>query len=94
MAVEKLELDLGVGGVTWWGFSPWTSITGPRALLIGAGGPRHLIKSVAEGEEEGERVFYILEQNIQVYCRQVSPVPSNSTFQIDQCSDSLGDSPE
>ena len=91
MAVDKLELDQGLGGVTWWGFSPWTSLPGNRALIIGAGDPRLLVRSLAEGEEGRE--FYILEQNIQVYCRQVSDYCREVCINI-QWSDSAVDSPE
>ena len=65
----EMELDHGLGRVTWWGFSPWTSLAGRSALLIGAGDPRHLLSSLAASREARE--FFILEQNIQGYCRQV-----------------------
>ena len=70
MASEKMTLDQGLGGVTWWGFSPWQSLPGARVLTVGAGDPRHLVRSLAQGGRGQE--FFILEQNIQVYCRQVN----------------------
>ena len=71
----SLELEQGLGRVTWWGFSPWTCLPGRSALLVGAGDPRHLVRSLAEpGQELEPREFFLLEQNIQVYCRQVSVV--------------------
>ena len=63
------ELEHGLGRVTWWGFSPWTCLPGRSALLVGAGDPRHLVRSLAGSQEP--RQFFILEQDIQVYCRQV-----------------------
>ena len=63
------ELDQGLGRVTWWGFSPWSNLAGPSVLLVGAGDPRHLVRSLAASQEASQ--FFILEQNIQVYCRQV-----------------------
>ena len=70
MRRETTELDLSLGGVTWWGFSPISSLAGRRVLVIAAGDPRYLVKSLADSQEGRE--FFILEQNIQVYCRQVS----------------------
>ena len=64
-----MELEHGLGRVTWWGFSPWSCLAGRSALLVGAGDPRHLVRSMA-GSPEARQVF-ILEQDIQVYCRQV-----------------------
>ena len=70
--VMSLELEAGLGRVTWWGFSPWTSLTGRSALVVGAGDPRHLVRSLADSGGPGQsREFFLLEQNIQVYCRQV-----------------------
>ena len=69
----ELELDHGLGRVTWWGFSPGTSLAGRSALLLGAGDPRHLLSSLAASQESRE--FFILEHNIQVYCRQVRAQP-------------------
>ena len=57
-----------------WGFSPWTSLSGERMLVIGAGDPRHLIKTLASQsdiEKVNKLEFYLWEQNAHVYCRQV-----------------------
>ena len=69
---EKMELDLSLGGVTWWGFSPWTKLRGDKILVIGAGDPRHLIKTLAESDPSKMIEFYMLEQSVNVYCRQVT----------------------
>lgn len=68
---EKMELDLSLGGVTWWGFSPWTPLTGDKILVIGAGDPRHLVKTMAQSDSSKMTEFYMLEQSVNVYCRQV-----------------------
>ena len=39
---------------------------------MGAGDPRHLVRTLAEGEEAATREFYLLEQSLHVYCRQVT----------------------
>ena len=86
----KTELDLSLGGITWcdcsqklpksfytnlrWGFSPWTPLSGERVLVIGAGDPRHLIKTLAsqsDMEKCNKLEFYLWEQSAHVYCRQV-----------------------
>ena len=55
-----------------WGFSPWTSLSGERMLVIGAGDPRHLIRTLASQEEGVNKLeFYLWEQSAHVYCRQV-----------------------
>ena len=53
-----------------WGFSPWTKLSGDKILVVGAGDPRHLVTSMA-GDTGHVREFYLLEQNLHVYCRQV-----------------------
>ena len=55
-----------------WGFSPWAALSGARVLVVGAGDPRHLVRTLAEGEEAASREFYLLEQSLHVYCRQVA----------------------
>lgn len=67
---EKKCLDLSLGGVTWWGFSPWTVLQGQKVLIIGAGDPRHIVKTIAKFSDNLE--MFVFEQNLQVYCRQVS----------------------
>ena len=70
VSTEKQELDLSLGGVTWWGFSPWKDLQGSKVLIIGAGDPGHIVKSISNSNDKSE--IYIYEQNLQVYCRQVS----------------------
>ena len=41
-------------------------------LVVGAGDPRHLVRTLAEAEEAATREFYLLEQSLHVYCRQVA----------------------
>ena len=40
--------------------------------MVGAGDPRHLVRTLAEAEEAATREFYLLEQSLHVYCRQVT----------------------
>ena len=66
-----------------WGFSPWTKLSGDRILVVGAGDPRHLVTTLAgntgnTGDTSDTFTtgnvteFFLLEQNLHVYCRQVS----------------------
>ena len=58
-----------------WGFSPWTPLSGERMLVIGAGDPRHLIRTLASQsdiEKVNKLEFFLWEQNAHVYCRQVN----------------------
>ena len=33
-SLDKSELDLGLGGVSWWGFSPWELLPGEAVLVV------------------------------------------------------------
>ena len=48
ISTGKNELDLGLGGISWWGFSPWESLGGESVLIVGAGDPRHVLRTLAE----------------------------------------------
>ena len=48
ISTGKNELDLGLGGISWWGFSPWESLCGESVLIVGAGDPRHVLRTLAE----------------------------------------------
>ena len=49
-SLDKSELDLGLGGVSWWGFSPWELLPGEAVLVVGAGDPRHVVRTLAEDQ--------------------------------------------
>ena len=71
---QTAELDAGLGGVTWWGFSPGQVLPGEKVLVVGAGDPRHLVTTIA-GKAQGQGIkFFVLEQRFEVYCRQVDPI--------------------
>ena len=50
-SLDKSELDLGLGGVSWWGFSPWELLPGEAVLVVGAGDPRHVVRTLVEDQE-------------------------------------------
>ena len=51
MKESQNELDLGLGGSSLWGFSPWQCVKGESVLIVGAGDPRHIFKSIVEDGE-------------------------------------------
>ncbi len=83
--VEREQFEMGLGNVTWWGFSPAAAVwkkkeeeEEARVLLLGAGDGRHILHSLARGEGEGggeeERNnfhFFVYEQNLMLYARQI-----------------------
>ena len=46
-------------------------LSGDKILVIGAGDPRHIIKTLSREDNTDDLKIFILEQSLHVYCRQI-----------------------
>ena len=77
--VDREQFEKGLGNVTWWGFSPARDVWRPieddggrrRVLLLGAGDGRHLLHAVGKEARTERMHFFVYEQNILLYARQI-----------------------
>jgi hypothetical protein len=69
-----LEVSFFIYNIIRWGFSPWQSLEGESVLIIGAGDPRHVVKTMAEyeGGKVGFGVFIFIDWNICDFRRKYS----------------------
>ncbi|TRY68388.1 hypothetical protein TCAL_01422 [Tigriopus californicus] len=78
--VDMGALQAGLGGITWWGFSPTTGVLSDlpkdegcnHVLLVGSGDGRHILDFLLGPDSDSGQVnFYVLEQNVALYARQL-----------------------
>ncbi|XP_023341971.1 dynein assembly factor 3, axonemal [Eurytemora carolleeae] len=64
----RQNLELGLGEITWWGFSSWIELGPAGCLVAGGGDPRHILYTLAHNTNVK---IYLLEQKLEVYAKQI-----------------------